>query len=228
MAALLPFLAVMIVSLHSADTDSITIGTLDETIFNVLLEGGSSSQELFLEETGLYLLPQNVPVKGRVLEICTYGYVAEEFFATIARSNSTRPFVLVILYRLSDEEREYQAVYKPAVVFHDGLPKCLSSGDGLDWLVEEGDRIGIFVPSYCIEINEKNFYNFTVSEELWAFQTLCPSQVNFISGMEDYSAPFSNVSLNFKEIQHFSFRLDEQFNSTAVRINLEVTILPGG
>ena len=185
---------------------------------------------------GLYLIPDQVQEQGRITGICIYGYMRTEFEYLLLDNNGkfdantkVRPFAYAVLYRpQGDKKQTLSLVYNPVVVIHLTVSGCVSVSDGLEWNVERGDRVGVYIPSDCITLDELlsgdtiDTFN---EEELRQFSLLCPSQVNLDRPEECSNAHYLNATLGIDEIN--SIEINQVSNASSTRLNMEVTIVKG-
>ena len=110
------------------------LGSIDEDIGLPLIHQ-RTSEGLYVDVRGLYLLPAPVHTGGRVTEICVFGYQRAEHQHLFIGQNgevnlgSTRVFVYITLYRPVDETY-YEMKYKPTVVYHELNLGCVTRDDG--------------------------------------------------------------------------------------------------
>ena len=157
------------------------------------IERGEPVTDLYTSTGGLYLLPDVVPIQGSIKEICVHGYSKRKFLNMYMFK--LRLFVYVLLYRPDTKQNNtFFMVYEPVVVYHMTQIGCLKFND-LDWNVEVGDNIGVFIPKDCIDVADfpnRFTTNFMVGDN---FSVLCPSQVNTINNPEEcFTALFVNNS----------------------------------
>ena len=208
-----------------------TLGDVDNTLlymYTAKLAALEPVTDLYVSTGGLYLLPENVSFQGLVREICVYGYTKQEYLD--AYMKRLRPFVYVMLYRNDPENwDEYYMVYRPALVYHTPEVGCLDAGkNGLEWKVEVGDKIGVFILENCINVTDmpdQLINNFIKGDNF--FDVLCPSQINIINGpVECLSALFLNNSreLILEELDHIINIEDVIYVS--VHLNVKVVLSP--
>ena len=186
----------------------------------------------YVDTGGLYLIPDQIQGQGKIKEICIYGYTRREYLHLIRDADgdftdaNIRNFVYAVLYRpQNDEEQTLSLVYKPVVIYHGISVTCVSASDGLEWNVERGDRVGVYIPSDCITPDELllgdtiDTFN---EEELRQFPQLCPSQVNLDRPEECSYAHYLNATLGIDEIN--SIEVNQVINASSTRLNLEVTM----
>lgn len=180
---------------------------------------------MYIDLSGLYLLSQEVPTESVVKNVCILGYTRIEIESMYINADGTaaavRPFVYAILYRPVDvtDPTVYRMISKSAVVYHFTESDCFSSfdGTGLDWQVRVGDRIGIFVPDECIDVEELPTSSLFLPD-LEGLDTLCPSQVNLAPNgsakdgdqLECSGGHYLNVSLqDLAEVRVEDFSLEQ-------------------
>ena len=188
-----------------------------------------SLPDLYVRDSGLYLLPSNVTTEGIVQRACVFGYINARFLSHILNEDgdvdlqtSTRTFVYVLHYRpLNEDPTTYRMVNKPALVYHGTEKGCISE---LDWRVQRGDKIGVFIPDNCSSWDQLRASTAVdVFSTGFGIELLCPSQINLVVD-ENHSdrckyAYYSNVSLmNLVEIQ------SQQFIREETVLNIEVII----
>ena len=145
--------------------------------------------------------------------------------------SSIRPFVYVLLYRpLIEDPTTYRMVSKPALVYHYTAKGCVSENIGLDWRVQRGDKIGVFIPDNCSSWDQLRAQTAVdVFSTRFGIDLLCPSQINLVvdevlrrdSSLCKY-AYYLNVSLS-----DISAIRSEQFIREETVLNIEVTIDEG-
>ena len=148
----IPLMLLCIASYYTIMIAGCFIGNdINEDIITNFVGNGQTSRGLYVNYTSLYLLPDPVPAMGSVRKISFYGYTAAEYEQKVP---DIRPFLYVLLFRPQDEARTtYTMAYNPTVVFHTTQVGCVGPNEGLEWEVEEGDRVGIFIPSNCTQTN---------------------------------------------------------------------------
>jgi len=231
-----------ILSVHPVrgEADIEVIGLVDRTLIirwvNLLLRDPSASAaDLYINNGGLYLLERNVTMRGRVNNICAFGYSNTDFNRFLFVPNTTefdittdvRLYVLVVLLRqLPEDLDQYSPVYPPAVLYHDLNEDCLGLSDGLEWFTEPGDRVGVFIPDDCVQL--QSLEGVFISEELRSsrFNMLCPSQLNLVLDFPRYGTFVNNSPLlginQFLE-DGVTFVTDD-FQNVSVWLNMNVTI----
>ena len=159
-----------------------------------------------------------------------FGYVRHSFLHLLLNEDgrfdfqtNVRAFAYMIHYRpLIKDPTTYRMVSKPALVYHDLREGCVSDHDGLDWQVQRGDEIGVFIPDNCSswdQLLDVNVYSKDFNGKL-----LCPSQVNLVINEEAHHngcnfAYYLNVSLaELAEIR------EEEFTYEETVLNIEVVI----
>ena len=180
----------------------------------------------------MYLLPCNVTTGGFIERTCVFGYFNPKFEHQIIANDENnfdpqtdnRPFVYVLLYRpLIEDPTTYRMVSKPALVYHGTAKGCISASDGLDWRVQRGDKIGVFIPDNCSSSDQLQAPTaLDVFSTGFEGELLCPSQINLAVDNSTHRckyAYYSNVSLtDVSEIQ------SQQFNREEIVLNIEVII----
>lgn len=180
-------------------------------------------------------MPNEINSSGRIVEVCANGFTSSDFvqFYTDEQGFNAdtivRPFIYVILYRPLDttDPNEYQMVGQPAIVYNLFAPGCISQVDGLDMEVQNGDRIGAFIPNNCSRVAELLTMPYFVPLELRSDQIemLCPSQINLaviasVSG-DDVCTNGFHVDISRNELSKIR---REQFVNISVRLNIKITI----
>lgn len=189
--------------------------------------------QTYVDIGGLYLIPEQVQEQGKISEICIYGYTRTEFEylyqdanGDFDSSSDVRNFNYAVLYRpQNDEEQTLSLVYKPVVVYHGIETGCVSESDGLEWSVERGDRVGVYIPSDCITPDEllSGATIDTFNEgELRQYSQLCPSQINLDRPEECFYAHHLNATLDIDEIN--SIEMNQVTNASSTRLNLQFTM----
>lgn len=225
----------MLLTVCRAEDAFTTMGYVNTSLLVAYLNAEGAVSGLYVDSGGLYLLPESVPRKGQVRDICAYGYTSDAYIKYYTFPNSTeidvytstRPFVYIVLFRRNYEDEEYSIVFQPALLHHHLYENCLTRSDGLNWQVEVGDRIGVFIPSKCIMPDDVELTDVFVKDEVKKyFAMLCPSQINIIALPGDNSlALFANDTfLSVEDIKNFTFKSDKEFATTSARINMNVTI----
>ena len=187
----------------------------------------------YVDIGGLYLIPDQMQEQGRITDICIYGYTRSEYIRLYQLPNGdfnmnsdVRNFAYAMLYRpQNDEEQTLSLVYKPVVVYHGLSVTCVSASDGLEWNVEKGDRVGVYIPSDCItpdELLSGDTIDTFNEEELRQFSQLCPSQVNLNRPEECSYAHYLNATLGIDEIN--SIEVNQVINASSTRLNIKVTM----
>ena len=187
----------------------------------------------YVDTGGLYLIPDKVPVQGRITDICIHGYIRIEDVSLYQDTNGNydinsdvRSFVYAVLYRpQNDEEQTLSLVYNPVVVYHGISVNCVFLSDVLEWNVEKGDRVGVYIPSNCItpdELLSGDTIDTFNEEELRQFSLLCPSQINLDRPEECSYAHYLNATLGIDEIS--SIEINQVINASSTRLNLEITM----
>ena len=208
------------------------LGDIDGSLFLRYLDA-QSSEGLYVNHGGLYLLPYEVATVGIVDEVCIFGYINSQFEYQLLNENRmldpntrVRPFLYVMLYRPLDEntadnQTVYRIVGKPAVVYHSTMTGCLSQSDGLEWQVQRGDRIGAFIPDNCISatevLNSDTF--FSSGLDSGEVELLCPTQINLV--VEDDECYYAYFHPNISEMEFTEIR-SEQFKREQTKLNLKV------
>ena len=211
---------------------------MDETIFLDLFT--IPFNELFIDHGGLYLLPSVVQSEGRVVEMCLLGHIRPEFLLLYFNPAINALDLLALHYRPTDPDNPtvYELVSSPAVVYHFDTPGCILESDGLDWQVQRGDRIGIFIPDNCSTVDEVRaltssdvYLPVSLRDDENFITMFCPSQVNLVGMLGNRShdheeecnvAYYLNVSAT--ELGRIS---SEQFELEDTVLNFEVVIDEG-
>ena len=199
------------------------LGYIDDTlVFRYLMTDDVT--DLYINHGGLYFLPYNITIEGFVDSVCAFGYTNVEYENLLLNENRTdinrdtrvRPFVYVMVYRPLTPTI-FQMISKPAIVYHAASADCTSRNDGLDWQVQMGDKIGVFIPDGCTSVDELSAED-CFHPDFGEVALLCPSQVNIAVDGDDY-AHYLNVSfLELAEIR------TEQFIAEQTLLNIQVAI----
>ena len=197
-----------------------------------------SLTDVYVRDGGLYLLPSSVTAEGSVERICVLGHFNARFLSLILDEKggidpqtTTRPFVYVLHYRpLSEDLTTYEMVNKTALVYHDTAKGCIYDLNGLNWQVQRGDKLGVFIPDNCSSWDQLRASTAVdVFSTQFGIDLLCPSQINLVvdevlrrdSSLCKY-AYYLNVSLS-----DISVIRSEQFIREETVLNIEVTIDEG-
>ena len=176
-----------------------------------------------INTSGIYLLNESVPFDGRILRIRAYGYFSDEniLWDTYRNTSSTDiySFLFVVVYRINEKGSAYDLIHGPARISHDtispgSLPTSSNMDQTLDWSIEYGDKIGVFLPDDCVNGSDGNL--------------MCPSHVNLVVGNEScLSAEYRSGGGSLADLD--DVRIDS-FEEVQLMLNLEVTIagLPVG
>ena len=213
-----------------------TLGSIDEYLPIWLVNNDGTGHGLHTDTRGLFFLPTPIGTKGRVSEVCAFGYarIADEEKLVDGMGNfgidsRFRVFLFIVLYRPTDNTQTlYTMVYSPVVVYHDLTPGCLSQGDGLNWVVEQGDLLGAFIPDDCTTpedlISRDDVETFN-ELELMEFE-FCPAQIDLNATDQCYYALYLNSTevISLDEIKSVDF---EEIVNVSVRLNFRVTIKEG-
>ena len=204
-----------------------TLGNdINDGLIKDFLNNGQTSSGLYLNHTGLYLLPEPVPAMGRVTEIAFYGYAAVEFEKrVIEQTNDIRPFLYVLLFRPQDEARTvYKLAYNPTVVFHDTQVGRVGPDEGLEWEVEEGDRVGVFIPNNCTysdHLMQQSNIDITNDVELMEVSFLCPMHIDLIN---DSASALYLESSDMVTVNDIATIQMEEFDMVSTRLNMEIEV----
>ena len=178
------------------------------------------------------MLPYHINDKRTVEDLCAFGFPNSDIlpFEPSGDANDfLQPlFVYVTLYRPQGDV--YRMTSQPVVVYHRSARGCISSTHGyeLNWLLQKGDKIGVFIPQSCTSVT-----NLTQSEVLNSIEVsrmlgeetlVCPSQVNLAvhnnsssSGAQCTSAFYLNGSLmEVTEVRLEQFTLEQTILSVNV------------
>ena len=216
-----------------------SLGGIDDSlILRYYQTENRSLADFYIRDSGLYLLPSSVTAEGFVETMCIFGQFNARFVShildeggNIDPQTSTRPFAYVLHYRpLSEDPTTYRMVNKPALVYHRTAKGCVFENNGLDWRVQRGDKIGVFIPDNCSSWDQLRAQTAVdVFSTQFGIDLLCPSQINLAvdevlrhdSSLCKY-AYYLNVSLSdISEIQ------SEQFIREETVLSIEVTIDEG-
>ena len=144
-------------------------------------------------------------------------------------TTNIRLFLYVVLYRPTNESL-YTRVYNPVVVYHDLYRGCLSQGDGLDWVVKQGDLLGAFIPENCTtpeDLISRNDVDTFDEMKLMDFE-FCPAQLNLVNGPgQCFHALYLNTSegIPLNEIEYINY---EKITNVSTRLNIGVMIKEQG
>ena len=191
------------------------IGSIDTTLFLK----HSRNKAHFLETGGLYLLPDQVPLDGKINRVCAFGYTREEFRPLLNHDLITaRPIVYVLLYRPSDSG--YTLVNEPAILYHGTSKSCLTQMDELNWNVQKGDRMGAFIPEDLINVTDIPRQTISnIWKDINSIKELYPSQILLNDTGDCFVALYVNTTLGLEALDHILFKdITERF----LRLNLEV------
>ena len=214
-----------------------TLGSIDDNLPTRLVNNDGTGHGLHTDTRGLFFLPTPIGTKGRVSEVCAFGYprIADEEKLEDEMGNfdidtKLRVFLFIVLYRLTDKTQTlYTMVYSPVAVYHDLNPGCLSQGDGLNWVVKPGDLLGAFIPDDCITpehlISQDDTEIFN-KMELAEFVELCPAQIDIsATGQCSYALYLNSTEgISLDEIKSVDF---EEIVNISARLNFRVTIKEG-
>ena len=174
--------------------------------------------------------------KGQVTEVCALGHARREDedklrdgMGDFDLDTKIRVFVYIVLYRPIRDENRMLMVYNPVVVYHDLDPGCLSWDDGLNWIVEEGDMLGAFIPDDCttpddlISRDDVETFNELELEKLVEF---CPAQIDLNATGQCYYALYLNSTegISLDEIKSVDFA---EIVNVSARLNIQMTIKEG-
>ena len=195
--------------------DNVIIGHLKfDDLLAALFTSVNESKEFIIEASGTYLLPNPVPIDGRVVRIRIFGLLNEENTARFFGPQSTRdnlpiPYVWLLVLRQSLDNESYKLISEPHLLNHTFTPGILRSNQ-LNWTVQKNDRIGAIIPHNCSEYEN---------------ETYCPSHINLHAGPDEcLSALYHdrNVLEDLLEGNHTIPVV--RFQRVQVRLNLEVEI----
>ena len=174
--------------IHISSFLSGSLGGIDDSLILRFLQAENRSlTDVYVRDSGLYLLPSSVTAEGSVETMCIFGHFNARFVSHIVNEDGdvdlqtgTRPFVYVLHYRpLNEDPTTYRMVNKPALVYHGPAKGCVSESDGLDWQVQRGDKIGVFIPDNCSSWDQLRASTaFDVFSTQFGIDLLCPSQIN--------------------------------------------------
>jgi hypothetical protein len=204
-----------------------TIGNVDEGIWATLL-GQITSEGLYVESRGLYLLPTPVQKRGKITEVCALGYPRAEHHILFIDEETggldldtiIHGFVYFVLYRLDPSSALYEMEYDPVLLYHQLAPGCVSQDDGLQMSVEEGDILGAFIFEQCTTADE------LISQVDMKLRELefCPSQISLVD--QCFHTLHLNAPQNTSVNDIRSIDLQQLMNVSA-RLNLGVVIEEG-
>ena len=218
-----------------------TLGSIDEYLPTRVVNNDGTGHGLHTDTRGLFFLPTPIGTKGRVSEVCAFGYprIADEEklddgIGRFDLDTKIRLFLFIVLYRPTDRTQTlFTMVYNPVAVYHHLTPGCLSQGDGLNWVVERGDLLGAFIPDDCTTTEDlisrddvETFrQNGDFQTELTEFE-FCPAQIDLNVTGQCYYALYLNSTggISLDEIISIDF---EEIVNVSVRLNFQVTIKEG-
>ena len=179
----------------------------EDLISNVLraFNQNKSVSNFYLETGGLYLMPEQVPIDGRVVQARIFGYISDEKLDLVFGPNpgSVLPFLYVLAFRHDRESDSYQMLQRPVKVKHTVQPGEVSMGIH----VTKGDRFGVFIPHNCESVDSEK---------------LCPSQINLrVNSTSCMSALYYPA-----ESENTSDIPVDSFEEVQVHLNMEVVITP--
>ena len=197
--------------IRTCNAENVVIGDVqgENVIINMLraFSQDKSVGNFYLQTGGLYLLPELVPIDGRVVQARVFGYLNDENLELVFGPNPevVVPFLYVLAFRHERESDSYQMLQSPEKVTHSVQPNAAQ----MEINVKEGDRIGVFIPHDC-EF-DKNLY--------WMN---CPSQINLrvepTSCMSALYYPAESENTNIIPL--------DLFEEVQVDLNMEVVIAP--
>ena len=223
----IPLMLLCIASYYTIMIAGCFIGNdINEDIITNFVGNGQTSRGLYVNYTSLYLLPDPVPAMGSVRKISFYGYTAAEYEQKVLEQPMTIwPFLYVLLFRPQDEAgTTYTMAYNPTVVFHATEVGCVGPNEGLEWEVEEGDRVGIFIPNNCTQTDhlmQQSNIDMTNDMYLMEIDLLCPMHINLVD--DSISALYLESSEMVTVNEITAIKLDE-FNMVSTRLNMEMEV----
>ena len=141
----------------------------------------SAISDMLVETAGIYLIRRPIPHNGTVTAVTIFGIrkmISSNNFITDPDSflpkpstESTNPahtlFLYVMVYRASEAGTVYKVVQGPSQMGNGLEPGRLPSNQGksLNWEVQEGDLIGVYIPRKC-------------RITLGTATVICPSHIN--------------------------------------------------
>ncbi len=168
--------------------------------------------DYYIEASGIYLLQDPVPKDGVILNARAFGYpnLADFNESLVSDPNHFKSYLSFLVYRLNTEMTGYHLTHGPARITHNiteegTLP--INKDERLDWPVAVGDRLGVFIPSECLEGSSG--------------VKMCPSQVNLDAGGKCFSALFYNASNSVTDIDDIP---RDRFREVNLRLSVEVII----
>lgn len=193
------------------------LGHIDEYLLPQVFKNNKSVRGLHTDTHGLFFLPA-IGTKGRVTEVCAFGYPRIDGIKFEENSNTKiHLFLYVVLYRPTDKTQtlEYIMKHRPVVVHHGINPGCLSQDDDLNWIVEEGDLLGVFIPDDCT--TPEDLISHSNVDTLMEVSEFCPSHIDLTTTVNECYIPYLNSndviefqSVDFKDIGYVSVKLNVQ------------------
>ena len=171
--------------------------------------------DYYIEVSGIYLLQDPVPKDGVILNARAFGYPNLDLIldfndSLVSDQSHFKSYLSFLVYRLNTEMTGYNLAHGPARITHNiaeegTLP--INRDERLDWPVAVGDRLGVLIPSECLEGSNG--------------VKMCPSQVNLDAGGKCLSALFYNASDSVTDIDDIP---RDSFREVNLRLSVEVII----
>ncbi len=131
--------------------------------------------EFYINSGGIYLLPEPVRFNTKILAVRAFGFLDDTldvttdlgpFLPKFLEPREIQSFLFVLVYRPIRNGSVYSLVQNLTQLNHGFTPGRLpvNQSKTLDWDVQEGDRIGVYIPRQCFNRSD----GFVV----------CPSQIN--------------------------------------------------
>ena len=202
-------------------TGNTIIGELNENLLvKYFATNGNVTavQKFFIKSGGIYLFPEAVPSDGRLLSVRAYGYLGSyddpsmELKLGPSLPEVSEPngeiFLFVVLYRPSEDGNTYSLAHEPAELKHGFTPGTIprNQSGSLDWEVQEGDLIGVFIPEVCVYSSNETYS--------------CASQVNLRTD-ECRSALYHPALEDINNLPR------EEFEEVSVWLNVEAVLSEG-
>lgn len=147
---------------------------MDSVLTNIAtaIDQNFSVTKYFINTSGLYLHTQPIPQDGTIIQLRMFGYLKNDYLQLLNDSNTTNssdttdtstessnitkftfsalPFTYLLVYRPDSERNIYSLLHGPTLVAHELVPGVLPSNGSLNWPVNEGDKVGVLIPSTCV------------------------------------------------------------------------------
>lgn len=128
----------------------------------------TATQDFFVNSGGIYLFPEAVPSDRRLLSVRAYGYFGYYDYSSELNLGPPLPevsepdgeiFLFVVLYRPSEDGSTYSLAHEPTELRHGFTPGKIPKNQNrpLNWEVQEGDFIGVFIPEVCVYSDNESY-----------------------------------------------------------------------